>query len=286
MAGNELRDTFVAVMTPSHDGRHCGNDVGSVLDLSAQLQGPGVRIQVFLHQGESLVTRACNDCVARFPGRPAWTHLCWIDSDFGFSTQAALRLLRGGHDAAAGAYPLKTADWPYEGLAAGTPRERFETLRARFPVNCVPPGEPGETRLCVQPDGFLRVSEARTGCMLIARSAFDRPIAACPDLRHTPDTVGLENNGLFHGLFDLMVDRQSRRHLSGDHALCRRCSAIGREIHVDARSSLSHQGPKTYRGSFAGSLAAALPRAVGSPNGTRLHLTGAEHLVTDATPAL
>lgn len=73
-----------------------------------------------MHQGESLVTRARNDCVAKFLAAPEWTHLFRIDADIGFSSEATFRLLRSGYDIAAGVYPLKRENWPLNGVPAAT----------------------------------------------------------------------------------------------------------------------------------------------------------------------
>ena len=99
-------------MTPSHDGKYFHNYVISLMGLINVAQQSGLAMDVFLHRGESLVTRARNNCVADFLANPNWTHLFWIDSDIGFSPQAALRLLLSDYDIAAGVYPLKTDRWP------------------------------------------------------------------------------------------------------------------------------------------------------------------------------
>ena len=46
-----------------------------------------------MQRGESLITRARNNCVATFLENKEWTHLFWIDSDIGFSAEAFYRLL-------------------------------------------------------------------------------------------------------------------------------------------------------------------------------------------------
>ena len=97
-----LKDMFPVIMTPSHDGKYFHNYTVSLLNLVIEAQKIGMSLQVVLHRGESLITRARNDCVAKFLANPQWTHLFWIDSDIGFSIEAALRLLLSDHDIAAG----------------------------------------------------------------------------------------------------------------------------------------------------------------------------------------
>ena len=72
----------------------------------------GMPLQIYLSQGESLVTRARNNAVADFLANKEWTHLFWIDSDIGFDIDSAFRLLLSDYEVAAGVYPLKKENWP------------------------------------------------------------------------------------------------------------------------------------------------------------------------------
>lgn len=274
----DLKDVYPLIVTPSHDGKFFQNYVLSLLNFVVLSQTQGLRVQVMLHQGESLITRARNNCVATFLANKEWTHLFWIDSDIGFSAEAAFRLLQSGYDVAAGVYPLKRENWPAEGVPAGTTQQGFEALTTRYTVNT--DSAAGETglRLQVQPDGFIKLNEAPTGFMVIKRSVFERMIAAYPDYQYTPDGIGDQNAGLHYRFFDVMVDPKSRRYLSEDYGFCRLWSGLGESIYVDANSNLTHQGAKLYRGDFANSLQTALPAAVGAPVGTMMSLVGDEFL--------
>lgn len=273
-----LKDFYPVVMTPSHDGKFFQNYVVSMLSLAVESERRGMRIQAYFHQGESLVTRARNNCVATFLAQPEWTHLFWIDADIGFSPEAAFRLLLSDHDVAAGVYPLKRENWPHGGVPAGTTQADFDATYTRYTVNTAPSPETGRIDVRVQPDGFLRLSEAPTGFMLIKRRVFERIMTAHPELRYVPDSLGVPDQGLHYRFFDVGVDPVSRRYLSEDYGFCRLWSGLGEHIYVDANSNLSHQGAKTYRGDFAASLVQSLPHAVGGPAGTPLVLHGQEHL--------
>lgn len=277
-----LQGFFPVVMTPSHDGKYFQNYVSSLLSLVVECERRGMRIQAYFHQGESLVTRARNNCVATFLANPQWTHLFWIDADIGFSAEAAFRLLLSDHDVASGVYPLKREGWPDEGVPAGTTQGTFEATYTRYTVNASPAPETGRIDLDVQPDGFLRMQEAPTGFMVIKRRVFERIMAAYPDLRYVPDSIGVPDQGLHYRFFDVMVDPVSRRYLSEDYGFCRLWTGLGEHVYIDANSNLSHQGSKMYRGDFANSLINALPYAVGGPAGTPLFLHGSEHLKSNA----
>jgi len=273
-----LRDFFPVIMTPSHDGKFFQNYVVSLMSFVVECERRGMRVQAYFHQGESLVTRARNNCVANFLAHPEWTHLFWIDADIGFSPEAAFRLLLSDHDVAAGVYPLKHEQWPAEGVPQGTTQAAFQGLYTRYTVNAAPQPGADHIDLVVQPDGFMRMDEAPTGFMAIKRRVFERLMAAYPELRYVPDSIGVPDQGLHHRFFDVMVDPKTRRYLSEDYGFCRLWTGLGESVYVDAQSHLSHQGAKLYRGDFAQSLVHSLPYAVGGPAGMRLNLVGGEHL--------
>ncbi|MDP9892998.1 hypothetical protein J2W32_001697 [Variovorax boronicumulans] len=275
---SELRQFFPVVVSPSHDGKFFQNYVTSLLNFAIEAERTGMRMQVLFHQGESLVTRARNNCVAQFLANPNWTHLFWIDADIGFSAQAAFRLLLSGYDIAAGVYPLKRENWPAEGVPAGTTQQQFEATFTRYTVNAKASELTSQVELEVQPDGFMKMTEAPTGFMVIKRAVFERLIASYPDLNYVPDSIGETDQGLHYRFFDVMVDPETRRYLSEDYGFCRLWSGLGESIYIDANSNLSHQGAKMYRGDFASSLLTSLPHAVGGPAGAAMVLKGQEYL--------
>jgi hypothetical protein len=275
---SELRQFFPVVVSPSHDGKFFQNYVTSLLNFTIEAERAGMRMQVLFHQGESLVTRARNNCVAQFLANPHWTHLFWIDADIGFSAQAAFRLLLSGYDIAAGVYPLKRENWPAEGVPAGTTQQQFEATFTRYTVNAKASETTAQVELVVQPDGFMKMTEAPTGFMVIKRAVFERLMASYPDLNYVPDSIGETDQGLHYRFFDVMVDPETRRYLSEDYGFCRLWSGLGESIYIDANSNLSHQGAKMYRGDFANSLLTSLPHAVGGPAGAAMVLTGQEYL--------
>lgn len=282
---SELSQFFPVIVTPSHDGKFFQNYVMSMMNFAVQAERAGMRLQVLFHQGESLVTRARNNCVAQFLANPQWTHLFWIDADIGFSAQAAFRLLLSGYDIAAGVYPLKREDWPAEGVAAGTTRQQFEATFTRYTVNAKASENTSQVELDVQHDGFMKMTEAPTGFMAIRRGVFERLMASYPELNYVPDSIGEADLGLHYRFFDVMVDPQTRRYLSEDYGFCRLWSGLGESIYIDANSNLTHQGAKLYGGDFANSLLTSLPHAVGGPAGAAMVLSGREYLKPNVPPA-
>ncbi len=137
-----LKGFYPVMMTPSHDGKVFQNYLLSMMNFVVQAERVGMPVQVYFHQGESLVTRARNNCVAEFLAHPEWTHLFWVDADIGFSPEAAFRPLLADYDGASGVYRLKRGQWPAEGLPSGATREQFET------TPCSLYGERGRRHRC------------------------------------------------------------------------------------------------------------------------------------------
>ncbi len=271
-----LKTFFPVIMTPSHDGKTFVNYTSSIIQFTTDAIAKGLRHNYIFHPGASLITRARNNCVATFLQNPEWTHLFWIDSDIGFSPEAAYRLLLSDYDVAAGVYPLKRHAWPAQ-LPVSATQAQFETLAARYPLNAEPDAQ-GIVDVAIQPDGFIKVREAPTGFMVIKRRVFELLIRHYPHLRYVPDYVGIPDDGLHYRFFDVMMDEVTNRYLSEDYGFCRLWEKIGGAIHVDANSTLTHEGQKTFRGNLPASLRENLAYTVGAPPGHQMVLSGTQYL--------
>ncbi|TCP95317.1 hypothetical protein EDC44_1098 [Cricetibacter osteomyelitidis] len=267
-----LCEMFPLIVTPSHDGKYFHNYTISLISLISEANRLGMPLQVLLQRGESLITRARNNCVAQFLENKAWTHLFWIDSDIGFSPMAFFRLLLADRDIAAGIYPLKKEDWPAQGLPKGMTQADFEAHYTHYTVNAHTADENGILQLNVDNDGFMNVDEAPTGFMVIKRQVFEKMIEAYPNLAYVSDSDYSKPGEIRYRLFDCAVDPISKRYLSEDYFFCRLWRDIGGEVAVDVQSNLTHQGAKLYSGSFAQSLQTNIALAVYAPAGMKMQL--------------
>ncbi|MGN6876833.1 hypothetical protein ACTHUR_20230, partial [Neisseria sp. P0021.S007] len=130
-----LAEMYPVIMTPSHDGNYFHNYTLSLLTLVPTNAYLGLPLQVMMQRGESMITRARNNCVAKFLENKEWTHLFWIDSDIGFSTDSFYRLLLADKDVVAGVYPLQRENWPKAGITAGMTTADFERMSTSYTVN-------------------------------------------------------------------------------------------------------------------------------------------------------
>ena len=274
----QLKSIYPLIVTPTHDGKFFHNYLNSILNLQYHAFQIGMPLQFLLMQGESLITRARNNCVAAFLENPEWTHLFWIDSDIGFTPEAAFRLLQADYDIAAGVYPLKREDWPTEGLPQNMSHEQFLANFQRYTVNARPEKGAEHLDFYIQEDGFIALSEAPTGFMVIKRAVFERLMQHYPELKYVPDSLGVENKGLHYRFFDVMVDPETGRYLSEDYGFCRLWEGIGEKIYIDAKSNLTHQGTKIYQGDFAKSLQHNFSLAIPAKQGLSIKLHGLDNL--------
>lgn len=273
------------VATPCYGGALFYKYVTSIIQFIGAADKAGMGLEFFFRAGDSLITRARNDCVAQFLSSPQFTHLFWIDGDIGFSPEAAMRLLLSDRAVAAGVYPLKRQDWPADGLPEGMTQERFEQLAARYPVNAG--GEAGgQVDLEVDEDGFMLVADAPTGFMCIKREVFDLLIEKYPDYKYEPDWPkgNVPEGGVHYRFFDTAIDPISRRLLSEDYAFCRLLQNLGQDIYVDANSNLTHTGQKDYKGDFGATLTAAPETAIGATEGATIVVSGVDNLKTNPGP--
>ncbi len=253
LPASALKSMKVMFATPCYISAVTMNYVTSMFSLALDCRQVGLDCILHMHS-ESLITRGRNVIVLKFLAEQQFTHLFWIDSDIVFSSAAVFRLLQADRDVVAGVYPIKRTNWPAQGLPAGMTRQQFETRYTDYAFNPVhhstaPIGPYVDT------EGFLEVSEAPNGFMVIKRDVFTKMMAHYPELNYVPD--GPPNNPqahLYWRFFDCMVDPDSGRYLSEDYAFCRRWRDMGGKIFADFHSKLQHVGQQIFNGDLAESM--------------------------------
>jgi hypothetical protein len=177
----------------------------SAMDLAVVTSQFGVPLQLYFLFNESLITRARNYIADEFM-RSDCTHLMFIDSDIGFSSQdvlalAALATDDSPYDIISGVYPKKTISWEKIKTAVdkGFADEDPNNL-ANFVGDFVFNPLPGVAQIPInQP---VEVLETGTGFMMIRRSAFEKVKANRPDLSYRPDHVRTD---AFDGTREIMA---------------------------------------------------------------------------------
>ena len=206
-------DKSVFFATPAYGGTIFCDYALSLIRTLTTLEGNHT---IHFVKGDSLITRARNNCVAKFLASEA-THLLFIDADIAFEPEHVAMLLQAEKEIVCGLYPKKQAalEWVCNALDSGEVIE----------------------------EGTLReVKYAGTGFMCISRSAIEKVIAANPALayRADPDEGG-------HDCADIFGDPViNGRKLSEDWFFCHLWRELGGQIWVDRRVHLKHVGQIIY----------------------------------------
>ena len=235
---------YLVVATPCYGGQVTAEFMAAILLLQEACRTRNVGFEWIWRAGDALITRARAELLAGFLDRPQSTHLLFIDSDVAFDPTQVFRLLEFDAEVAAGAYPIKMIDWN---------RVRSSIVDGRDPqpasLNYVCEVDRGK---CVVRNGFVKSRYAGCGFLMIRRSALIRLCAAHPELRYNLiDEPSARHSANKFGLFECIIDPDSKRYLSEDYAFCQRWAALGGEIWIDMGSRLTHIGPMPFVGNFA-----------------------------------
>lgn len=234
-------DVHLWIGTPCYGAQvHAGYTVSLIKTLfHFQRLGIGDVVPRLLG-GDSLITRARCTIVAEFMANPKATHLLFIDADIQWNPESIERLIQSEHEVCCGIYPKKK-------------------IPLEFPLNFV---KGSDERIPQCPYGFLEISDAATGFLLIRRSAIEKMFSAYPELKcqlaQEPKEDEIPHS---YALFDTMIDDDGR-YLSEDFAFSRRWQAIGGRIWCDPQIDLIHYGPHPFTGSLRSFL---IPRDSAGP---------------------
>ena len=233
------------VATPAYGCKLNPAFAACLLQLQGECMRRGIGMACQLLGNESLVQRGRNILIEQFYQSGA-SFLLFLDADLAFSPSAILdRLLafaRRRPDAVVtGVYPKKSYDWEKLDLAKAA-TEPLSAQAVDFNINIVDSSAKVE-------DGFVKVLDSATGCMMIPRGVVERMKEAFPQLHCVNDiNPGKHPVRDYTAIMDVMIEPESRRYLSEDYAFCRRFQSIGGEIYVDVASGMCHIGTYTYEG--------------------------------------
>jgi hypothetical protein len=241
----KARNIHLYVATPCYSCKATATYTISLMRLQSFCIQNGIRLSVDLMGNESLITRARNILTGRFLKSTA-THLLFIDSDIGFDISTVFRLAVAEKDIISAIYPKKSIMWNRvrEKLDEqdGSSGEPIMSMGLDYNINIV-----SETPI---ENGYAKVLDAATGCMLISRGTIERMCAHYTDeLRCVNDIPGsMAIVPEYVALFDCMLCPVTRRYLSEDYAFMRRAQALGIETWADVATSLTHTGAHVFKG--------------------------------------
>ena len=240
----------VLIATPCY-GKLLGEGyLHSVLASVDLLRQNKHQVQVYTLGNESLITRARNNIVAYFLAS-AHDRLVFIDADITWPAKALLDLVNSDHDVCGVPYPTKSRDWDHLiAYANNAFKENIELDRRKiiestlhYTLNRVNAND--------KPlEGWLEVSALGTGFFMMKRNVLEK-------MRdHYRDSLNYKNDikGYYKiapeehcvGLFETMIDPESRRYLSEDYAFCKRWLALNGKIFANVNYRLIHSGTADF----------------------------------------
>ncbi|KAG5182320.1 hypothetical protein JKP88DRAFT_182044 [Tribonema minus] len=252
MDGKSKHRAEVLVATPCYNASLSVQYFESVMRAIAVAEAHNIGIHVTTISTESLITRARNMQAALLLNNKVFSHLCFIDSDIGFSPEAIIDLIDADFDVSACPYPRKSYDFAkFKAAKTDDMRECMSYILNIFGSTAqVDP----TVSLPMFKSHFVKVNEAGTGFMCIKRNVLERMAQAYPELQHRLDTPVEGTGDILHSFFDTMIEPGTRRYLSEDYAFCRRWKDMGGSVYLNTRVNLTHSGNHLFTGDFVKSI--------------------------------
>ena len=220
----------------------------SIVNMVNELRDAGHGADWFNYDG-AYVTRARHILASDFLARADFTHLLFLDADIGVPRGAITRLLRTGHEVIGLACPLRHfedarfAEAAREAPAGPPDLPRLNALSRNFNIE-PDPADP------VIRNGLLRVTRMGFGCIMIARTAFEKLISSGGVARRKSESFrkfGLE--GEYWAFFDEM--NLPEGFVSEDYAFCRRWLDLpGSAIWALTDMPVAHVGTYAHRAAY------------------------------------
>ena len=192
----------------------------------------------------SLVTQGRNLCVAEFLNHEDhYDWLLFIDSDIDFNAETIFKMLEADKDIVSCPYPMKMFDTDKMWRKVHN-TDMVKTEKDLLPAGYMYPIKIGKNELILE-NGFMEVTHAPTGCMLIKRTVIEKLIEKHPELKIYQPTVinGKEvEKENFYNLFDTLHDIETKRYFGEDFGFCQRWTDIGGKVYVYVMDHISHIG--------------------------------------------
>jgi hypothetical protein len=225
------RSKSVMICTPI--ARHpCWQYMISLCDTIQLLDAQGIAHGRQFVIGSSKLPSARNELVARFLASSC-TDLLFVDDDMAFSANSVVRLLASPHP-----------------VCAVVGRKRVDKPNSDPEVWCGRPLCDADGSGVVQDEmGFVQFERVGAGFLKIARSAFEKLIAAHPEWKRAGHGgMSDEAKASYYRFFSFGDDEFET---GEDVGFCDSWRALGGEIWVDPEQHLDHVGEKAWGGKFS-----------------------------------
>lgn len=255
----------ICILTPCYGGMCYVSYMCCLMNTKEILQKYNIGVKFEFCKGDSLVSRARNNLIAKAMSDPSITHIFFIDSDISWDPVNVLKLLLADKPIIGGIYPLKNYDWNKLVNNKNHVNEIIEKKNKSLLKDVV------DDDLLIQHSmltynlnyksknisikkNLIEVKHIATGFMMMKRELLESMFKEYPDTKYTDDVHFLNEheNNFAYALFDCGVEDD--HYLSEDWMFCNRWSKIGGELFVDISINLTHTGIENFNGSFITSL--------------------------------
>lgn len=250
---DSLHSVSIAIATPSLRETFTGYYIRSVFDLQRWCATAGVRCELLMEGGVSLVAHARNRLAKRFIYETDCSHLLFIDDDIGFDASHVLDMLRWSSLPVIGAlYPRREIDWKtVKRIVERNPHidpDDIATCAASYDRNVGWISTPLDIETITTKRPF-EVSFIATGLMLVSRDCLMKVISEQSVKRYhfgelMPDELKLQGNIEF---FKSLAGEDGI--LAGeDTYFCQLIKDIGLPIHAYGAIHVVHSGIANHFG--------------------------------------
>ena len=205
-----------------------------------------IPVVFYLLQG-SLITSNRNLCVSQFMQSDC-THLLFIDSDIYFSVETVMQMLQIDKEVIACPYPMKQIN--YEKLWDKIQKKQVNSAQELASQGLVFPVKVKNDKSILTPEGYMEISHAPTGCLLIKREAIEKMIEAYPEdqLEEKQNPADEEPRPYFYNFFDCYHDKENKKYYGEDFGFSLKWSKIGGKIYAYIMEPIAHIGDNAYYG--------------------------------------
>lgn len=220
----------------------------SIMETVDLLRTHGHKVKVKTLGNESLITRARNNMVAHFLSSD-FEKMMFIDADITWPAHAVLELLESDKQVCGIPYPTKRVDWDRVAKFVNRPHEdaikpgQLRLSSLIFTIN--------RTEESAAPvDGWIEVNALATGFLMMERAVLEQMRDHYREaLSYKNDVAGYAKFAPPEhcvGIFECLIDPDTRRYLSEDYAFCRRWRDLGGKIYCRTEHRLIHSGSMDF----------------------------------------
>lgn len=255
----------VCLLTPCYGSVCFVNYVICLMKTKELLEKYNIELKIEFCKGDSLVSRARNNLIAKAMSESTVTHILFIDNDITWDPVNVIKLIIADKPLVGGVYPLKKYNWEKLSKDKDFVKKTIDKKNNSMLKNVM------DDDLLIQHSlleynmnyvtntiqinrNLTEVRHIATGFMMIKRGVIEKMFQAFPNTKYTDDVSFLEpnENEFAYALFDCAVE--DGHYLSEDWLFCNRWTNLGGKIFIDVSINLTHTGIEDYNGSYLTTL--------------------------------